>query len=95
MINKNKVPSILSIQHKNEAMKSSSKKSAANNNAWTSGSFLTIQQEQLNSQKAQQKKLNKSLMQIQTEERAIEAILSFYKQTSNLQNGEWFSVTTL
>jgi len=95
MINKNKVPSILSIQHKNETVKGSSKKSATNNNAWASGSFLTIQQEQLNSQKAQQKKLNKSLMQIQTEERAIEAILSFYKQTSNLQNGEWFSVTTL
>jgi len=95
MINKNKGPSILALQHKSEAMNSSSKKSATNNNAWASRSFITIQQEQLKTQKAQQKKLNKSLMQIQTEERAIEAILSFYKQTSNLENGEWFSVTTL
>ncbi|ORX43153.1 RCC1/BLIP-II protein [Piromyces finnis] len=95
MINKNKGPSILALQHNNETINGSSKKSATKNNAWSNRSFLNIQQEQLKTQKAQQKKLNKSLMQIQTEEKAIEAILSFYKQTSNLENGEWFSVSTL
>jgi len=94
--NKPKVPSVLSLQHRNDiANGSTSKKTTVSNNPWANRSFITIQQEQLKSQKEQQKKLNKSLAQIQTEERAIDAILSFYKQTSNLENGEWFSVTTI
>lgn len=56
-------------------------------------SFASIQkQQQYEQNMLRGRVLKKSLVRIQTEERAVQALKEFYVQTAEVGGGEWFTV---
>ncbi|KAG2178097.1 hypothetical protein INT43_003350 [Umbelopsis isabellina] len=55
-------------------------------------SFADIQNQQLKESMVRGKKFKKSLIRIQQEEQAIEALMEFYTQTIDIGTGEWFRI---
>jgi hypothetical protein len=55
-------------------------------------SFADIQNQQLKESMVRGKKFKKSLIRIQQEEQAIEALMEFYTQTIEIGTGEWFRI---
>ncbi|KAL0087572.1 hypothetical protein J3Q64DRAFT_1453039 [Phycomyces blakesleeanus] len=56
------------------------------------GSFEKILRQQALDKMRKDRRPKKSLVRIQTEERAVEGLREFYVQTIEVESGEWFEV---